>query len=82
MNQSETKEIAVYIPTLVNFLDFELGLRDMTYYSLAKELGIAHATLNRWITGEDKPEVKSCLKLAKWFNLPVSVVIEMAGYRL
>lgn len=62
----------------VDYLKFELKVRQKTYSTLAKELGVSHATVRRWLEGEDKPEIKSALKLSKYFNIEVANLIDLS----
>jgi transcriptional regulator with XRE-family HTH domain len=47
---------------------------------LAAELGISHATVSRWLSGQDLPSVRSCQKLAKYSGVPLTKVLAAAGY--
>lgn len=43
----------------------------ITSYKLAKDLGIAQATLSRWKTGNAKPSLEMLKRIAAYFNVSV-----------
>jgi transcriptional regulator with XRE-family HTH domain len=47
---------------------------------LAVDLGISHATVGRWLSGEDVPSTKSCRKLAEYSGVPLERVLSIAGH--
>ncbi len=47
---------------------------------LAADLGVSHATVSRWLSGEDIPNCHSCLKLADYSSVPVEKVLSVAGH--
>ncbi len=47
---------------------------------LAADLGISHATVSRWLSGADVPNVKSCQKLAKYSDVPLQNVLFIVGH--
>jgi len=47
---------------------------------LAKDIGVNHAMVYRWISGEDLPSAKSCAKLAKYSGLPLENLLFAAGH--
>lgn len=46
---------------------------------LAKDLGISHATVRRWLFGEDIPSVSSCQLLADYSGIPIQKVLKITG---
>ncbi len=42
------------------------------YSQLSKQLGVSHATVLRWLSGENRPSGPSCMKLANIARLPLS----------
>ena len=66
------------VDALVNFLDFVIRYKKLkNYSSLAKELGISHATVHRWIHGQDKPNARTCMKLADLADTPVAYILQL-----
>jgi len=47
---------------------------------LATDLGISHATVSRWLSGEDIPSTKSCCKLAEYSGVPLEKVLSIVGH--
>lgn len=47
---------------------------------LAKELGVSHATVGRWLKGEDIPSPRSCYVLSKFADRPIEEVLRIAGH--
>jgi transcriptional regulator with XRE-family HTH domain len=47
---------------------------------LAADLGISHATVSRWLSGEDVPSTRSCRKLAEYSGIPLEKVLSIVGH--
>ncbi len=47
---------------------------------LAAGLGVSHATVSRWLSGEDVPSTKSCRRLAEYAGIPLEKVLSIAGH--
>ena len=47
---------------------------------LAADLGVSHATVHRWFTGEDVPSVRSCRRLAEYVGAPLDKVLSIVGH--
>ena len=47
---------------------------------LAADLGVSHATVHRWLSGEDVPSTKSCRRLAEYSGLPQEKILSIAGH--
>jgi len=47
---------------------------------LATDLGISHATVSRWLYGEDIPSTGSCQKLAEYSGVPIERILFIAGH--
>ena len=47
---------------------------------LAADLGVSHATVIRWLSGEDIPNCRSCGKLAQYAYVPLEQVLSIVGY--
>ena len=46
---------------------------------LAADLGISHATVRRWLFGEDIPSVRSCQLLADYSGISLQKVLKITG---
>ncbi|KKN58136.1 hypothetical protein LCGC14_0554760, partial [marine sediment metagenome] len=46
---------------------------------LAKDIGISHATMSRWVHGKDVPNSINCEKLAEYSGEPLVKVMAAAG---
>jgi len=47
---------------------------------LAADLGVSHATVSRWLSGDDVPNIRSCHKLAEYSGVPVEKVLSIVGH--
>lgn len=47
---------------------------------LAADLDISHATVSRWLSGADVPNIKSCRKLAEYSGVPLEKVLSIVGH--
>jgi transcriptional regulator with XRE-family HTH domain len=47
---------------------------------MASDLGISHATVSRWLSGEDIPSTKSCRKLADYSGAPLERILSIVGH--
>ena len=47
---------------------------------LAKDLGISHATVSRWLSGDDIPNTRSCRRLGEYAGVPVENILFIAGH--
>lgn len=50
--------------------------RGLTDYAVAKETGVATATLSCWKAGEYKPKTDKLLALARFFGVPIEYFLE------
>jgi len=65
---------------LASFLHEVMRRRNRKPSQLAKDLGISHATVSRWLSGEDVPSTGSCRKLADYSGVPAEKVLAAAGH--
>jgi len=65
---------------LVSFLNEAMRLHKRLPSQLAADLGISHATVSRWLSGEDIPSTRSCRQLAEYSGVPVQKVLSIAGH--
>jgi len=47
---------------------------------LAADLGISHATVSRWLSGNDIPNTRSCRRLAEYSGVPLEKVLSVVGH--
>jgi len=47
---------------------------------LAKDIGVSHATVSRWLSGHDIPSVRSCQKLSAYSGVPIEKILSAVGY--
>ncbi len=47
---------------------------------LAADLGISHATVSRWLSGDDVPNTSSCRIIADYSGVPVEKVLSVVGH--
>lgn len=47
---------------------------------LASDLEVSHATVSRWLSGEDRPSPRSCQKLAAYSRVAPQRILSLAGH--
>jgi len=62
-----------------SFLQELMRRRKRLPSQLAADLGISHATVRRWLFGEDIPSVHSCQLLADYSGIPLQKVLKITG---
>jgi len=65
---------------LVSFLEDIMRRRRRLPSQLAKDIGVSHPTVGRWLSGEDIPSTLSCRKLAAYSGVPLEKVLAIAGH--
>ncbi len=65
---------------IVSFLKEVMRRRRRLPSQLAADLGVSHATVSRWLSGEDVPNTKSCLRLAEYSGVPPEKILSVAGH--
>ncbi len=65
---------------IVLFLKDVMRRRKRLPSQLAADLGISHATVSRWLFGEDIPNTRSCWRLAEYSGEPLEKVLSIAGH--
>ena len=65
---------------LVLFLKEVMRLRKRKPSQLAGELGVSHATVSRWLSGQDIPNTRSCHRLAEYSGVPVEKILSIVGH--
>lgn len=46
----------------------------------AAAIGVSHATVGRWLKGEDIPSARSCYLLAEFSGIPIEEILRSAGH--
>jgi len=65
---------------LVSFLNEVMRRRNRKPSQMAAELGISHATMSRWLSGQDIPNTRSCRRLADYSGVPAEKIFSIAGH--
>ena len=65
---------------IVSFLKEVMRRRKRLPSQVAADLGISHATVSRWLSGEDIPSTRSCRKLAEYSGVPLEKVLSIVGH--
>ena len=65
---------------MISFLNKIMRRRYRLPSQLARDLGVSHVTVSRWLAGKDIPGVKSCQKLAEYSGTSLERVLSIAGY--
>lgn len=65
---------------LVGFLTSLINRRGISPSRLAKEIGVSHATVSRWLARKDVPSPQSCEKLADYGGVRVEWLLSLARY--
>ena len=65
---------------ILSFLKEVMRRRKRLPSQLAADLGISHATVSRWLSGADVPNVKSCRRLAEYSGEPLEKVLSVMGH--
>jgi len=65
---------------IVSFLKEVMRRRKRLPSQLAADLGVSHATVSRWLSGEDIPNTRSCRKLAAYSHRPLEQVLSIADH--
>ena len=65
---------------IVSFLKEVMRRRKRLPSQLAADLGVSHATVSRWLSGEDAPNTRSCQRLAEYSGVPVEKILAITGH--
>ena len=65
---------------MVGFLKSVIRRHGITPSRLAKEIGVSHATVSRWLSGKDVPSPKSCERLAGYSGVRVEWLLSLANH--
>ena len=67
------------VPT-ASFLKEIMRRRKRLPSQLAADLGVSHATVSRWLSGEDVPSTRSCRRLAEYTGVSLEKVLSIVGH--
>ena len=65
---------------IVLFLRQVMRRRKRLPSQLATDIGVSHATVSRWLSGNDIPSTWSCQRLAEYSGWPLEKVLSLAGH--
>ena len=65
---------------IVSFLKEVMRRRKCLPSQLAADLGVSHATVSRWLSGEDIPSTRSCRRLAEYSGVPLEKILSITGH--
>ena len=65
---------------IASFLKEIMRRRKRLPSQLAADLGVSHATVSRWLSGEDIPNVRSCRKLAEYSGVSLDKILSIVGH--
>ena len=69
-----------YPIVLASFLKELMRRHKRLSSQLAAGLGASHATISRWLSGEDVPSTRSCRKLAQYSGVSLEKILSLTGY--
>ena len=62
------------------FLTEVMRLKKRLPSQLASDLNVSHATVGRWISGQDIPNVRSCRKLSEYTGISLDKILVITGH--
>ena len=65
---------------VVLFLKEVMRRRKRLPSQLAADLSVSHATVSRWLSGEDAPNTRSCKRLAEYSGVPLENILSIVGH--
>jgi len=65
---------------IVSFVNRLMRRRKRLPSQLAADLGVSHATVHRWPSGDNVLNIRSCQKLAKYSGVPLEKILSIAGH--
>ena len=65
---------------IVSFLKEVMRRRKRSPSQLVADLGVSHATIICWLSGEDAPNTKSCRRLAEYTGVSLEEVLSIVGH--
>jgi len=67
-------------PDLAAFLQEVMRRRGQLPSQLASKIGVSHATVSRWLSGKDIPNIQSCRRLSEYSGVPLAQVLSIAHH--
>lgn len=68
------------IKDFVAFLRELMRRRGRLPSQLAADLGVSHTSVSRWLSGKDRPSLVSCVRLARYAEVPLERVLQATGH--
>ena len=65
---------------IMSFLSQVMRRRKRLPSQLAADLGVSHATVHRWLSGDDVPNIRSCQKSAEYTGVPLEKILSIVGH--
>ena len=65
---------------LLSFLTEVMRRRRRLPSQLAADLGVSHATVSRWLSGEFAPSLRSCRRLAEYSGVSLEKILSILGH--
>lgn len=65
---------------IVSFLKEVMRRRKRLPSQMAADLGVSHATVSRWLSGEDVPSTRSCRRLAEYSGVHLEKILSITGH--
>jgi len=62
------------------FLTEVMRLKKRLPSQLASDLDVSHATVGRWLSGQDIPNVRSCRKLSEYTGISLDKILVITGH--
>ncbi len=66
--------------SIISFLKEVMRRRKKKPSQLARDLGVSHATVIRWLSGKDIPSTRSCNIIARYSGVSSETVMSYAGH--
>ena len=64
----------------VTFLKELMRRRKRLPSQMAADLSMSHATVSRWLFGDDIPSTRSCRRLAQYSGVPLEKILSIVGH--
>lgn len=83
MERTMPKRVRVKrVTPFTEWLTEQIRLADMSQAEFARLAGIpSPAVVSRWVSGESKPSIEMCRRIAQALRVDIDFVLEKAGYR-
>jgi transcriptional regulator with XRE-family HTH domain len=78
--EPSTQDTSIQEFPIVSFLKEVMRCRRRLPSQLAADLGVSHASVSRWLSGNDRPSTQSCQRLAEYSGVALEMVLSTAGH--